>query len=104
MTQFVDNQQPVGFVAPQSPIDKTVLQQFSLEDLVQTKLETFIEETDGYDVDGLYPIVIERIERPLIKLVLKKTRGNQVKAAEILGINRNTLRKKINNLKIKVKK
>ena len=104
MTQFVDNQQPVGFVNPQPQVDKTVLQQFSLEDLVQTKLETFIEETDGYDVDGLYPIVIERIERPLIKLVLRKTRGNQVKAAEILGINRNTLRKKINNLKIKVKK
>jgi len=85
-------------------MDKGLLQQFSLEDLVHTKLEAFIEETDGYDVDGLYPIVIERIERPLIKLVLKKTRGNQVKAAEILGINRNTLRKKIHNLKIKVKK
>ena len=40
------------------------------------------------------------MERPLIKLVLKKTRANQVHAAQLLGINRNTLRKKIKELNI----
>ncbi|MBI4041518.1 MAG: hypothetical protein HY390_06605 [Deltaproteobacteria bacterium] len=76
----------------------------SLEELVHTKLESFIDQIQGYDVNDLYPVIIERVERPLIQLVLKKTRGNQVKAASILGINRNTLRKKINHLKIKIKK
>jgi two-component system, NtrC family, nitrogen regulation response regulator GlnG len=43
------------------------------------------------------------MERPLLKLLLKKTRGNQVLTAKLLGINRNTLRKKIRELGIKVK-
>lgn len=80
------------------------LKDFALEDLVHSKLELFIEQIQGYEINDLYPIVLERVERPLIQLVLKKTRGNQVKAAQILGINRNTLRKKINYLKIQVKR
>jgi two-component system nitrogen regulation response regulator GlnG len=44
------------------------------------------------------------MERPLIRIILEKTRYNQVRAAEILGINRNTLRKKIQILDIDVKK
>jgi two-component system nitrogen regulation response regulator GlnG len=56
------------------------------------------------DVDNLYNLVVERVERPLIELTLRKTRGSQIKAAQILGINRNTLRKKIADLHIKLKK
>ncbi|MGH8671695.1 MAG: helix-turn-helix domain-containing protein, partial [Burkholderiales bacterium] len=56
------------------------------------------------DVDNIYSLVIERVERPLIELTLKKTRGNQIRAAQMLGINRNTLRKKIADLRINVKK
>jgi len=57
----------------------------------------------GVDVENLYSLVIERVERPLIELTLKATRGNQIRAAQILGINRNTLRKKITHLHINVK-
>jgi two-component system nitrogen regulation response regulator GlnG len=46
----------------------------------------------------LYEKVLERVERPLFDLVMAKTGGNQVKAAEILGLNRNTLRKKLEAL------
>jgi len=46
-------------------------------------------------------MVLQRVEKPLITLVLKKTEGNQVRAAHLLGINRNTLRKKIKELGIK---
>ena len=49
-------------------------------------------------------MVLEQVERPLIRLILEKTRWNQVKAADILGINRNTLRKKINELGIELKR
>ncbi len=51
---------------------------------------------------GLYDRVLHEIERPLISLSLEATRGNQIRAAELLGLNRNTLRKKIRELDIKV--
>ena len=72
----------------------------SLEDMLEKKLEPFIEKTSGRGKEELYDSIMPFMERPLIKLVLKKTRFNQVKAAELLGINRNTLRKKIKELKI----
>jgi two-component system nitrogen regulation response regulator GlnG len=49
----------------------------------------------GSPPEGLYDQMLERLERPLIAETLKATRGNQIKAAAVLGINRNTLRKKI---------
>jgi two-component system nitrogen regulation response regulator GlnG len=52
----------------------------------------------------LYASIITQIEKPLIELTLEYTGGNQLKAADVLGINRNTLRKKITDLKIEVKK
>jgi two-component system nitrogen regulation response regulator GlnG len=51
---------------------------------------------------GLYDRVIREIERPLIELSLAATRGNQIRAAKMLGVNRNTLRKKIRDLDIRV--
>ncbi|MBI2609222.1 MAG: site-specific DNA inversion stimulation factor [Deltaproteobacteria bacterium] len=75
-----------------------------LEELVHTKLESFLDQTEGVALDSLYSTIIQTVEKPLIQLVLRKTRGNQVKASRILGINRNTLRKKINTLNIQVKK
>ena len=75
-----------------------------LEDLVHAKLETFLDQTEGVPLDSLYSTIIQTVEKPLIQLVLRKTRGNQVKASKILGINRNTLRKKIGVLNIQVKK
>ena len=52
--------------------------------------------------NGLYDGALREVERPLIELTLEATRGNQVRAAELLGINRNTLRKKIRELGIDV--
>lgn len=53
----------------------------------------------GNETDGtIYPNVIEQVERPLLKLALAATNGNKVRAASLLGLNRNTLRSKINSL------
>ena len=52
---------------------------------------------------NLYDTVIPEVEKALISMVMKETRGNQLRAAKLLGINRNTLRSKIKKLKIKVK-
>jgi two-component system nitrogen regulation response regulator GlnG len=74
-----------------------------IEEIISEKLEPFIDKTASKGRQELYDTVMPFMERPLIKLVLKKTRCNQVHAAELLGINRNTLRKKIKELKIKLK-
>jgi len=76
----------------------------SLEALIANKLRASLTQMDVQELDNLYNMVLEQMERPLIKIILEKTRGNQVRTAEILGINRNTLRKKITQLGIEVKK
>jgi len=76
--------------------------QDSLEGLIARKLENSLGHMDIGEFDNLYDMVLEQLERPLIRIVLEKTRYNQVRAAEVLGINRNTLRKKIQNLKIEI--
>ncbi|MFZ3072438.1 MAG: helix-turn-helix domain-containing protein, partial [Thermodesulfobacteriota bacterium] len=82
-------------------IPKRRLKKDSLEDLIEKRLEPFLEKTLSHRSAGdLYAAMMPFMERPLIKLVLRKTRFNQVQAAELLGINRNTLRKKIKELKI----
>ena len=58
----------------------------------------FADQPEGVPPGGLYDRVLEDVERPLIQLTLAATRGNQVRAAEVLGLNRNTLRKKIQDL------
>jgi len=52
----------------------------------------------------LYKSIIESVEKPLLEQALERTGGNQLKAARILGLNRNTLRAKIKRLEIKVEK
>jgi len=62
----------------------------------------FAAHPDSLPPSGLYDRVLAEIERPLISLCLTATRGNQIRAAELLGLNRNTLRKKIRELEIPV--
>ncbi len=62
----------------------------------------FSEQREILELRDLHALIISEVERPLIQQVLNATRGNQSKAAEILGINRNTLRKKIDSLKMNV--
>ena len=81
------------------------LQQVSLEKLVKSKLEVLFRQKNEQHVDikDLYDVVLEQVEKPLIELTLINCNGNQLRAAELLGINRNTLKKKIDTYKIKVR-
>ena len=73
----------------------------SLATLVERHLAAqFASHADGMPPPGLYDRVLAEIERPLLQLTLAATRGNQVRAAEVLGLNRNTLRKRIGDLGI----
>jgi two-component system nitrogen regulation response regulator GlnG len=75
----------------------------TLAELVERKLSSyFADQPEGVPPPGLYDRVLEEVERPLIQLTLSATRGNQVRAAEILGLNRNTLRKKIQDLGVEI--
>ncbi len=62
----------------------------------------FAAHEEGLPASGLYERVLREVERPLIELSLAATRGNQIRAAKLLGLNRNTLRKKIRDLDIQV--
>ncbi|HSH69983.1 MAG TPA: helix-turn-helix domain-containing protein [Deferrisomatales bacterium] len=72
----------------------------SLEELLQGRFRHFLQNLGDQPMDSLHDLVWERVERPLINAVLERTGGNQSRAAEILGIHRNTLRAKIRSLGI----
>ena len=66
-----------------------------LSDWLQKTVKKYINVMNGVDRGHLHGLVITGIEKPLLEMVLNETNGNQTQAANILGINRNTLRKKI---------
>ena len=70
---------------------------------VERHIKEFLAaHNDGIGVTDIYDQIIAEVERPLIRMTLSATRGNQIKAAAMLGLNRNTLRKKIRDLDIPV--
>lgn len=75
--------------------ERVPLEDMSFEDMVRSKLTAFLRRMEGYDVTDLYNDVLARVELPMLELVMSHTGNNQVRAAEILGVNRNTLRRKL---------
>lgn len=76
----------------------------SLEDYLEWKMGDFVKGMRNGSGRNLHPMLINAIERPLITRALQETNGNQIQAAELLGLNRNTLRKKIHDLHIPMKR
>lgn len=75
----------------------------SLSEAVERHLTTyFLAQGDKLPPPGLYDRILREIERPLLSMCLAATRGNQIRAAHLLGLNRNTLRKKIRDLGLDV--
>ncbi len=74
-----------------------------LEKWLDKSIKQYVGAMDEKNNGHLHELIIGGIEKPLVEIVLKETNGNQTQAANILGINRNTLRKKISEYEIKCK-
>lgn len=74
-----------------------------LEEVVRYKISHFLRRLGRYEVTSVHKVVLEQVERPLIRLALQWAEGNQLKAARLLGMNRNTLRAKMKALGVERK-
>jgi len=68
---------------------------------VRESVSKYLDDLDGEDIEGLYELVLAQVERPLIEIAMERCMQNQSKASKLLGINRNTLRKKLACYQIK---
>ncbi|MAT51355.1 MAG: DNA-binding transcriptional regulator Fis [Porticoccaceae bacterium] len=78
-----------------TPIDGPAPRQQSLRDHVEQAMSAYFSELDGQPASDLYQLVLEQVEAPLLSAVMHYTQRNQSRAAEMLGLNRGTLRKKL---------
>ena len=67
----------------------------TLGEQVTATLEQYFIDLDGHETTDVYEMVLQQVEKPLLEFVLERTDYNQSQSAQILGINRNTLRKKM---------
>jgi len=68
---------------------------------VRKALDSYFKDLDGEKPSAIYEMVVGCVEKPLLQVILDHAQGNQTRAAEILGLNRNTLRKKMKTHGIK---
>ncbi len=90
-----------------SPMDKEellieALNSCSINDFLEEKLKRYLKKLANLERSNLYDAVLSEVEKSLISIVLRETEGNQLRAAKALGINRNTLRSRIKEYKIRI--
>jgi Fis family transcriptional regulator len=66
-----------------------------IENCIRESLERYFRDLDGEKPCAIYDMVLSHVERPMLEVVMQQANGNQTRAAELLGINRNTLRRKL---------
>lgn len=71
------------------------MSKINLEECVRTSLEGYFTDLGGTEPDGMYNMMVRVVEKPLLEVVMQHAEQNQSRAAEWLGLNRNTLRKKL---------
>jgi Fis family transcriptional regulator len=81
--------------ARREPIPRTSTRAIPLRTMTAEALDSYFSTLNGHKPGQLYDLVLREVEEPLFKAVLDYAAGNQSRAAEILGINRGTLRKKL---------
>ncbi len=67
----------------------------NIQDCIRDNLEGYFQDLRGAEPHAVYDMVVNAVERPMLEVVMQRAEGNQSKAAEWLGINRNTLRRKL---------
>ncbi|MHB1666868.1 MAG: helix-turn-helix domain-containing protein [Thiomonas sp.] len=72
----------------------------SLEQCVIDSLDAYFDDLNGTEPHGIHAMVMQTVEKPLLQTVMRRTQDNQSLAADWLGINRNTLRKKLKDHKL----
>jgi two-component system nitrogen regulation response regulator GlnG len=93
----------LGGAQPTEPARAGVIENEKLSSSVARHLKRYFDLHNGQlPPNGVYDRILREIELPLIEIALDATAGNQAKCADLLGINRNTLRKKITDLDIRV--
>ena len=89
------SERPLDLTAAKSSTDSYTGQRPSLRDSVDIAVNNYFQHLEGQDVTDVYDMVMSEVETPLLEVVMKYTRHNQTKAAQVLGLNRGTLRKKL---------
>jgi Fis family transcriptional regulator len=72
-----------------------IMRENDIERCIRKAIDGYFRDLDGEEPSAIYDMVICCVEKPLLEVVLDKADGNQTRAAEMLGLNRNTLRKKM---------
>lgn len=86
---------PIELTSPISEPAPAATQNQSLRDCVEQAMDNYFKHLDGQAVSDVYDLVMAEVEAPMLEIVMKYTRHNQTKAAQVLGLNRGTLRKKL---------
>jgi Fis family transcriptional regulator len=66
-----------------------------LQSTVRKVMKQYFKDLDGEKCSGIYDMVVLAVEKPMLEVVMTQAQGNQTRAAQLLGLNRNTLRKKL---------
>ena len=66
-----------------------------IEDCVRSSVEAYLRDLRGIEPDNMHGMILSAVEKPLLEVVMAHTENNQSRAAQWLGLNRNTLRKKL---------
>ncbi|MEX0951228.1 MAG: DNA-binding transcriptional regulator Fis [Gammaproteobacteria bacterium] len=75
--------------------ERAVDEKTCLSESVRKAMEAYFADMDGHEVNDLYELVMAQVEKPLFEVVMDSTRGNITKAAQVLGMNRGTLRTRL---------
>ncbi len=67
----------------------------TISECIRSNLDKFFNDLEGEDANAIYDMVLSAVERPMLEVVMEKANMNQTIASQMLGINRNTLRKKL---------
>lgn len=79
---------------------KKEIDEGALAKCVKRSMERYLKDLNGHKAGDLYAMVLREVEKPLLEVIMKHATSNQCRAAEMLGINRNTLRKKLKLYKL----